>query len=97
MLLARRLQLVTCCDINPRRKFIHQLPIPNLFEVAAGGDIQMSIKEPNLLNDFIKILSILLDCFPFKVISILDLGLEHFLQLSHLCSVEVLVLLEFLF
>ena len=56
----------------------------------------MSIEEPNLPKGFIKTFSILLGRLPFKVIGILDLGLEHLLQLSHLFSIEVLMLFKLL-
>ena len=56
----------------------------------------MSIKERNLLEGFIKNLSILLGHLPFQVISVLDFGLEQLLQLGHFCSIEVIVLFELL-
>ena len=90
MLLSRSLQLITCGGINSRRKLVHQLPVLDLLKIAAGGNIQVSIKERNLLEGFIKALNILLGHLPFKVIGILGLGLKLVLQLGHFCSIEVL-------
>ena len=56
----------------------------------------MSIDECKLLEGFVKTLSILLSCFPFRAFSILSHGLEQVFEFSHFSSIEVLVLLEFL-
>ena len=56
----------------------------------------MGIKECDLLEGFVKSLSILLGCLLFKAFSILGLGYEQVFELNHFSSIEVLVLLEFL-
>ena len=75
MLLTRSLQLITCGGINCRRKLVHQLPVTDLLKIVVGADVQVSIKERNLLESFIKTLNILLGRLPFKVIGIPALGL----------------------
>ena len=83
-------------DVDSRKGLIHQLLIPNLFEVATRRNVQLSVEDFNLFKGLIKTLDILLDRFTFKVLSILGLGVEHFLELNHLNGIVVLMLLEFL-
>ena len=56
----------------------------------------MGIKKCNLPEGFIKTLNVLLDCLPFKVVSILSLGLEQVVELGHFYSIKFLMLLDLL-
>ena len=80
--------------IGSRKRLIYQLPVLGLFEIPRGGDIQVSIKEFDLLEGLVKSLGVLLNCLPFEVLSILHLGVECLFEFSRLSGIEILVFLK---
>ena len=84
-------------DRGSKKGLIHQLLVPDLLEVATGGNVQMSVKKFDLFEGLVKSLSRLLGLFLFEVPGILHLGVKRFFELGHLVAQKSSCSLNFFF
>ena len=78
------------------KRFVLQLTVSDLFEVAVGGNIQAQVKEFDLPYYSVKPLYILLGRLALKELDLLLLGGECLFKLSHFISIGVLLFLGLL-